>query len=427
MDKNNPCLTFFKQIDLSLLLKITIACWLLIQLLLIVFLWGHPQGSDQGEYMRIAQQCYARGEWYPMVEHVYADYIWAPGFINWLILQLNIWGTLNLNMVLNLILQVLILWFIYKIGMRFFSRKTAQIAAILWCLLYSNWLIVVSASTELPFLCLSLAALYLSCSPKPGYFLLAGFLLAIANWIRPVMAVFLLVILVQMVWKRMNWKCYAALFLTLFLTIGFIGTMTEKKLGYFVYQSTTGGVNLIMTSNDKAYGGVASSVLSDPENIAYIPEKEKLTFREKDSIWKARSTEWIMQHPGRACGLYLRKIAGLYAEDSWPDRPIFGGYGIVDSYVVAGKASRQQFVWQISLRILKSTVYYGILFFAFYTLFRYRKQVFTFPGLILLLLLVTGTAMTCLLAVSPRFHYPFLFVIVLLVAFGMDRLITDKN
>ncbi|MDR2968830.1 MAG: glycosyltransferase family 39 protein [Tannerellaceae bacterium] len=427
MQTNNSYPAFFKPDNISATLKITVACWLLIQLALIVFLWGHPQGSDQGAYMRIAQECYDLGEWYPAAKHIHADYIWAPGFINYLILQLHLWGTLNINMVLNLVLQIITLWLIFKTGLYFFSRQTAQIAVILWCLLYSNLLIVAPAGTELPFFCLSLMAFYLALSPKLWCFLVAGFLLALANWIRPVMIIFLLAILIHLVWKRMNWKYGVALFFSLVLTIVVIGKATEKKTGYFIYQSTTGGVNLIMTSNDDAYGGVAASVLGNPDNIAYIPEKEKLTFQEKDSIWKARSIEWMLQNPVKASGLYIRKIAGLYVEDSWSDRPLFGGDGIVDSYIVAEKASRQQFITQILLRVLKSLVYYGIFALALYALFRFRKKVFRQPTLILLLLLVMGTAMTCLLAVSPRYHYPFLFVIVLLAAFGLEQSAMERK
>lgn len=407
--------------------KIIIAGWLLIQVFLIIFFWDHPQGSDQGEYMRIAQDCYSQEEWYPMAKHAYADYIWAPGFINYLILQLKVFGTLHLNMILNLVLQVIILWLIYKIGNYFFSKRTAQIAVILWCLLYSNWLIVAPAGTELPFLCLCLAAIYLALTPKLWCFLAAGILLALANWIRPVMIVFLLTILFFMIWKKLNWKYYIAIFASLFITIGFIGKITENRFGYFVYQSSTGGVNLIMTSNDKAYGGVAPSVISDPENIAYIPDRQQRTFQEKDSIWKARSIDWMLHNPGKTCWLYTKKIAGLYVEDSWSDRPLLGGDGVFDSFIVSGKASIQKFLQQVTLRVLKSTVYYIVLVLFFYTLFKQRKKVFTLPPLLLLALLAMGTAMTCLLAVSPRYHYPFLFVIVLIAAYGIDSRMKDKK
>jgi len=412
---------YLKRVDYALVMKGVIACWLLIQIVLICIFIGHPQGSDQGEYLRIAQVCFDRGEWYPSAEHIHDDYIWAPGFINYLILQLKVFGTLQLNMILNLVMQIGILWLIFRLGERFFNRQTARLAVILWCLLYSNWLIVAPAGTEIPFLFLVLSALYLTLFHRLWFFLVAGVLLGVANWIRPVMVIFLLTIFIGMIWEKKNWKYYVVGLTSLLLTVGLIGKTVEKRTGYFVYQSTTGGVNLIMTSNDDAYGGVASSVIGNPNNIAYIPNKDKLTFFEKDSIWKARSVEWIKQNPGRAAWLYAKKIGGLYVEDSWPDRPIMGGDGIFDSYVVAGKASQAEFLRQVTLRVLKSAVYYVILILFIYTLFRWRKEVFTFPRLILLFLLVMGTGMTCVLAISPRFHYPFLFVIVLFAAFGIER------
>ena len=377
--------------------------------------------------MRIAEECFNQGEWYPMAEHVTADYIWAPGFINYLIVQLKLFGTLHFNMILNLILQMAILWLIYKIGIYFFSKQTARIGIILWCLLYSNWLVVAPAGTEIPFLFLCLSGFYLILHPKLSFYMIAGILFAVANWIRPIMIIFLLTAVIFMVWKKTNWKYYAVLIFSLAVSIGFIGKTTEKRFGYFVYQSTTGGVNLIMTSNDKAYGGVASSVMTDPDNIAYIPEKGLLTFQQKDSIWKARSVEWILENPGKASWLYLKKIVGLYVEDSWADRPLLGGHGMIDSYVVAGKISKQQFVLQVISRVLKSFAYYIVMIIFLYTIYKQRKKIFTFPYLILLSLLAIGTAITCLLAVSPRYHYPFLFVIVLFAAFGIENYIKEKK
>ncbi|PSR10048.1 MAG: hypothetical protein C7N36_19600, partial [Bacteroidetes bacterium] len=82
--------------------------WILAQIVVVIYFWGEPQGSDQGAYIDIARRCFAHNEWYPMQQDIYSSYIWAPGFINFLILQLKAWGTLNLNMILNLLMNLLI-------------------------------------------------------------------------------------------------------------------------------------------------------------------------------------------------------------------------------------------------------------------------------------------------------------------------------
>ena len=414
------------KVNIPILMYLVSGIWIAVQIVLVFCFWGEPQGSDQGEYMRIAQACFAAGEWYPMDEHVYSSYIWAPGFINFLILQLKMFGTLNANLLFNLLMNIGILLNIYFLGKKFFSQTTASVAVILWCLLYSNSMIVVPAGTELPFLFLTLTAFSCCLHPKVLLICLAGLLLALANWVRPFALIFLIAIVIYMLWKKYRWVCYPALFVPLFLAVFFIGKMTENKIGYFVYQSTTSGVNLIMTANDKAYGGVATSILRDSTSRAYIENKEELTFKEKDSIWKARSFEWIKEHPVKFAYLYIKKIGGLYIEDSWSDRPVLGGSGFVDSYVVGKKVSDNTFLIRAAKMGLKSLVYYFVLVLFVYSLFVNRKELFSIKAVLIALLLL-GTFSTCLFAVSPRYHYPFLFVIVLFAGYGVEAYLGKKK
>ena len=405
----------------------TFALWILAQIVVIILFWGAPQGSDQGEYMKLAQRCFDRGEWYPMAEDVYAaSSIWAPGLINYFILQFKLFGTLNLNMVLNLLMNVGIAAEIFFLGKKFFTERTAMIAVILWCLLYSNLMIVAPSGTEIPFLFIALSGFCLTLRPKIDLMVLAGVLFAVANWIRPLVIIFLLMSLVYMLVKKYSWKQFASLLVSLGIVIIIIGKATEAKIGYFVYQSVTSGVNLIMTANDRAYGGVATSLLSDSTSTAYIKDCEKLTFAERDSIWKARGVDWIREHPVRYAYLFVKKLGGLYVEDSWADRPILGGYGFVDSYAVAGNVSHRAFINKAVQMGLKSLVYYGILILCCYSIVVHRHEWLTYKS-ILLLLLLAGTFSTCLFSVSPHYHYPFMFVIVLFAAYGVEYILNKKT
>ncbi|MCM1296051.1 MAG: hypothetical protein NC311_10965 [Muribaculaceae bacterium] len=95
-----------------------------------------------------------------------------------------------------------------------------------------------------------------------------------------------------------------------------------------------------MTCNDKAYGGVMSSLMSDTASSCYIPDRYKLTYQEKDSVWRSRALLWIREHPGRYAGLFALKAGGLFAEDSWADRPVLGGNGYLDNVARAGTDHR---------------------------------------------------------------------------------------
>ena len=397
--------------------------WLIAQIIVVVWFWGVPQKSDQGVYMDIAKACFDKGEWYPLQSSVYASYIWTAGFINFLILQLKLFGTMNTNMIFNLIMNIGIAVEIFCLGKRFFSVRTANIAVILWCLLYSNLMIVAPAGTEIPFLFLALSAFCLCLFyPKPLFMAIAGVLFILANWVRPLAIIFIFTIIIYMLWKKYSWKNFAALFVSIALSVFLIGKLTENKIGYFVFQSTTSGVNLIMTANDKAYGGVASSILKDSTSIAFIENADSLTFKEKDALWKARSIEWIKQNPGKYAKLYLLKLGGLYIEDSWPDRPILGLDGFVDSYVVEKKVSKSAFISQVIIRGVKSLAYFFALIMFIYSIIVYRKSLLTEKS-IFLILLAAGTFSTCLFAVSPRYHYPFLFTIILFSAYGIEHFI----
>lgn len=391
---------------------------------MIIHFVDYPQGSDQGAYMRIAHACYENGEWYPTAGDVYSSYIWAPGFINWLILQLHVFGTLKFNMVLNLMMNAGICLEVRWLCRRFFSSRTADISVILYCLLYSNIWATLSAGTEIPFLFLALSGFCLTLNKDWRAVCLAGILFFLANWIRPLVIVFMIASIAYMWRNKYVWNRYALLALTFLTCVMTTGALTYQKIGYFNYQSTTGGVNLIMTCNDKAYGGVATSLLRDTTSTCFIADGNKLTFAEKDSIWKARSIDWIKKHPMKFAGLYAMKLGGVFAEDSWADRPLLGGDGFVDQ-AAHGNKGKSAIIERIASMALKSLTYYAVLAIFLLTLWKRRRDIFTPKGYVLLIFAL-GVAATCLFSVSPRYHYPFFFACVIWAAYGIDSFIKPK-
>jgi hypothetical protein len=405
---------------------IILALWVIAQIVVMALFWDKQQGSDQGEYIKMALYCFQHNEWYPMKIDTYSDYIWAPGFVNFLILQLKLFGTLHLNMVFNLLMNVAITIEIYYLSKQFFNKRASILSVIIWCLLYSNLMIVAPAGTEIPFLFLSLTAFCFCLTPRSYLFLIAGVLFALANWVRPFAIVFILVALMFMFWKRYKLINYINLAVSFFIIVFLIGKSTQNKIGYFVFQSSVSGVNLIQTANDKAYGGVATSLFIDTTSIAYIQNASSYTFLQKDSIWKMRAIEWIKQNPFKFAKLYFIKFAGLYSEDSWPDRPLLGGAAFVNKYIVDNKMSSSVFWKEMFNRGLKSIVYYFVLIAFFYSIIINRKSLFSEKGIILMVLVI-GTFITNIFPVSPRYHYSFLFVIVLFAAYGIDTFLTNAK
>lgn len=80
-----------------------------IQIFLIVSFGDYKQLSDYGEYITLAQDCIARGNWYPDSANMHDSYIFAPGLINYFILQMKLFGTMAVNLWLNLILNTLLI------------------------------------------------------------------------------------------------------------------------------------------------------------------------------------------------------------------------------------------------------------------------------------------------------------------------------
>ena len=411
-----------KPIPTGLLRRLALASSVLaflIQLVLVILHWNTPQGSDMGVYIAYAEQCADQNSFYPTMMHLHSRYLFAPGWVNFLVLCINLFSTWKAAIVVNLIMSQLITWCLYLLGRKFFGPRTACVAVIMWSLLYSNWFAVVPVGTEVPFLCLSLAAFTL-CVCRDGRlwaYLLAGALLVTANYVRPLAILFIVAIVAYMLLHRSRPVAYLALVVPIVAGVWFYGSVSARNVGIFAPQSTTSGVNLVMTANDKAYGGVASHLLEDSTTICYIADEEKYTFTQVDSIHKARAVAWIKEHPGKYAALYLKKLAGLFVEDSWADRPVLGGDGFIGQ-AATGAADKTALLKRVAHMAAGSLVYYAVLVLALIGIIRNRKLIvrnYASQG-ILLLLLVMGIGSTCLFSVSPRYHYPFLFILVLFAA-----------
>ena len=185
----------YKYLNCKNIAVITVCVWVIVQMILIWYFWDVKQRSDQGAYLEMAAKCYDQEVWYPNVGEVYSDMMWAPGLINLLILELKLFGSFKVNFFLNLLMNIGILWNIWYLVKRLFNQQTAYVAVIMFCLTYSNILSVLPAGTEIPFLFLSLTAFSLALRRNVSLLMIAGVLLALANWIRPLAIIFVVVIL----------------------------------------------------------------------------------------------------------------------------------------------------------------------------------------------------------------------------------------
>ena len=192
--------------------------------------------------------------------------------------------------IFNILLNIVIVFEIFVLAKHFFNKNIAYIAVILYCILPSNILLPQVHLTEIPFVAIILGALCFMRKNKYFSLFLAGVLLFIANWVRPVAIPFLLPILIYMFINRFNFKNYLFLLVPVVSLVLLIGFYNKHQTGYFIYQSTTGGFNLIEGANDNMNGGYEKTCY-EQGNIGYIENIDNYSFAQRDSIWMARSVE----------------------------------------------------------------------------------------------------------------------------------------
>lgn len=404
--------------------------WLVGQVTLLFCHFGR-QGGDWGHYISLARHCYEAGQWYPMESDIrHSNYIFAPGLVNLLILEARVAHGIWANRVLYVLMNAGLLLIVADTARRLFSWRTAWWTVIVYCLLYSNWFVSTSANSELPFVFLSMLGVWLvlrqsadgSTARVAASCLVAGMLIGLANWIRPLGVLYLIVVallLALLCARRVRWAGIGFMLCGFAVVVAAIGLATKARTGHFVCQSTTGGFNLIMTANDKAFGGVDTRVWTDPTSTAYISNLKELNCFQRDSVWLSRSVEWIAAHPLRYARLYVKKMPVLMAEDSWSDQRVFPAD---DFYYNTshGNYTRREFLSRLAPKMLKSTAYYIMMALAvvgLLPLLRGRdRKAWWLAGVF-----VAGVLLTCFFPVQPRYHYPFLWPMMVLAACRLSR------
>lgn len=409
---------------ISLVFKIVFFVWIILQIYILCTHWDIPNHDDALAYERLATRCLSEGTWYPNAQNLYHRFIFGPGYVNLLVAIHSLFGAFHYIKILNLILNILLVLEIFILARRLFGEKTAYVSAILYMLIYSNVYVPIAMLTDLPFTFLSVTAILLCMERRLFPILLAGVLIALANWMRPLSIVFLFTIIVWFAVKKVRWTSYVALSFSLLLTVFLIGESAKARTGYFVYQAVSGGYNLAMSSFDEADGLVNTKGLKDSTSHIYLEQYKELTFIEKDRMLKKASIKWIRENPWKYISLIPPKLFFLYCEDTWSERVKPGmGFNTVLKTIRNDKAV---FIQWVGLLIAKSMVYYIVLFFFLYYLWANRRNLFREKNIFLLIPLL-GTASTLLFVITSRYHYPYLFAITIYAAAGLNEFLTRNR
>ena len=217
--------------------KITIAVvasLFALQLALIFTTSGFFPSDDQQTYLNYALESDSKGEWFPSEHNLINGTFFAPGYINFLLLYHRIFGTFSGFGFVNFIMAAAILAAICSIAKRFFGSCAACGTAIIYSATYSNWFSPIGYFSEIPFVFFVTLALAFALLPRTKWanYLLAGVLIAVGNWIRPLaLAYFLGIILFAISKKEYAKARITALIVSTLITITAIGFWTKANCG----------------------------------------------------------------------------------------------------------------------------------------------------------------------------------------------------
>lgn len=408
---------------LPVVFRVVFVIWICLQVCLVVKYWDMPNHDDAGSYVELALECVSLDTWYPGAHSQYEPFIFGPGYVNLLVGIYHLFGSFSFVRLLNLLMNIAMVLEIRKLAEGMFSERTGYYAALLYMSVFSNLYVPIALLTDLPFTFLLLTALLLCRSRRLLPVAAAGVLIALANWFRPLAIIFLFVIFLLFIVQKRRWQTYAALFLPLLLSVFLIGQSTKERTGHFIYQAVSGGFNLAMSSFDEANGLVNFSGFGDPDNYICLPPGD-YTYMERDSLLKRASIRWISEHPFQYISQIPFKLAALYCEDTWAERvkPDMG-FRVVLSKVRGDNRKLAELAVSLAL---KSIVYYIVLLLFLYYVWTNRRNLLQERN-IGLLIPVLGTAVTVLFVITSRYHYPYLFMITIYAAAGLETFLQRKS
>lgn len=395
--------------------KITIAIvasLFALQLALIFATSGFSPSDDQQAYLDYASASGSRGEWFPAEHNIIDCIFFAPGYVNFLLLYHKIFGTFLGFSFVNFIMAAAILAAICSIAKKFFGSCAAYGAAIIYAATYSNWFAPIGYFSEIPFVFFVVLALAFALVPQAKWanYILAGVLIAVGNWIRPLALAYFLGIILFAVSKREHAKARIAAFLaSTLLTIATIGFWTKANCGIFAFQSATSGLNLAGSANKYANGSVGFGFKNDDFYVSRTPGNwESMNFAQKDAHLRKTAKEWIFQNPVKYISQIPLKSALLLGFDTWSER-FEKGSGL--SSVKAKIESDKTFALKYCiLLLLKSVAYYAaMLLFALYIFKNYRKILS--PQNIIIVIPFLVLAFTYPFMVTDRYHFPIMPIV----------------
>ena len=408
----------------------SLAVMIAAQIIMIIRFNGQ-QVSDGHWFTKKALFCAENGLWYPSAEHISSRYFSANGLINLMALLFRLGAGLRTIYVINALLVQVMLWscvfIVYRVAR---SVGFCCRFIVLFCLLNTMWGYVVIVNTEIMFNALAFLGIALLFSEKRLASVACGLLLALANWVRPLGLIFLLGSLLVLVYRKKTVKHFVGVIAGFCAVVAVIGCVSLRSGGYFVYQATTSGINLIQTANDDADGSYMDEVFNEGK-AGYIPEdqQKEMTFKDFDRVYRERGLDWIRQHPFKYLSQIPRKLFLLYATETYSGNAYFNNEVVTSGkeYIIdvvrkiMGRADEPLAFGDI-LVVADQAWYSLIMVLALIGLVRSlmnNKWRFLLP---FVFIAVMGTGVAMILISGARYHFPYLPIFIMSAAFAIGEI-----
>jgi hypothetical protein len=281
------------------------------------------------------------------------------------------------------------------------------------------WGKVVIVGTDIMYTALAFSSFAILLRGKKYSPIVSGIILAIANWVRPLAPAFLIGMLIYLLIVKKK-KQIVKLLAAFTIFVASIGLFTYFNFGYFLFQSSTSGINMIRGANDDADGGY-SKICFQEGKIAYLDDNtlKTMTFKQRDSYYRGLAVQWIMKHPIKWAMLFPKKIFRMYAIEDLGHKYVFVPTLDADSdsgsYIVNHWfANSRQFgdyilMWGQLLYMITA-----IGFLAGIVILIKQRNILRFLPLFSMFFL--GSFMTLVNFGSARFHIPYLPVFIIFTA-----------
>ncbi len=386
--------------------------------------------SDAWRYVRDAMECHNAGVWYPMPEDFKVmGGLAGTGWVNLMVLLFRITTDLKIVYFANLLfVQVILFCTLYLAKKITGSDTVVYPTTVFFCLFGTFWSEICVARTEIFFTALAFAALSLAYSQKRLCVIASGLMLCYANWVRPLGVSFFVAILWLFLVLRSRPLHYVRFVSAFCVGVVLLSCWNYVHGGVFSYQPSVGSGNFLMGCNDDADGSYDKTVFS-PGKAGYLtPEQiESMRMDEINKFYADTAKQWIRDNPGKFLKLMPRKLALMYATETYAGEVWFdnelqtSGKDYVVSLVPVLMGQGDRPAERGDVLILYTQGFYMLVFLLFLIGVVWSMKKGYWRSMSFLYGVVLIATAVCMITVgSARYHFPYLPILFITAAAFVD-------